>query len=445
MTYGDIPQLLIELTLAWTVLLGCYYLLLAGSGSWRSHRRYLLLSYVAGLAMPLLPVLYRIGMETVFVVPAQVLRYVVPVTTVVPAAATGVATQVGADWWVVAGWIWGAGAVVSFVATLYRLALHLRPRPLSVGWEGPYRIVRSREVRAPYAVFSRIYLPVGMPPALERTALLHETAHLRHGHTYEQLLTLLGRCLLWFHPLAWVYAYQLSKVHEFEADAEVVGTISRREYGKQLLSATLSQQLVPGLFSSPLGARINMLVRALPERRLGRMHYGLLLLAVTGLLVACSIEEKKFDEADWIAAVDAQQATQPPRLTPRFSIGDAWGMLTRKIFEEVRYPAAAREAGETGEVLLKVNVDKYGTMTYNAVPSAPPADGEVHHSLPIVVVGHTDTDRRRRLGTGTAGSSLATEVERMADYLATLDWYAATDHDLPVDGSLYIYFTFTLE
>ena len=445
MSGSGVFHYLLELTLVWSVLLGLYCTILVGTTSWAAQRRYLLFSYGLGIVLPALPVLYAFGPEVMFHVPAQLMQYMGPVTTVVPALTAEVTTRIAPDWLSMAGMIWGIGAVVSLVAILYRLGLHLRPRPLSVAWEGKYRIVRSKQVRAPYAVFNRIYLPGGMSAALERTAILHETAHLRHGHTYEQLLVLLGRCVLWFHPLAWAYAYQLSKVHEFEADAEVVETIPRREYAKQLLSATLSRQLVPGLFSSPLKARIARLTRELPRRRLNGMHYGLLLLVLTGLVMASTIEEREWDQADWFAAIDAHETSEPPRLTPRFASGDMWGTLIDRISQEVRYPAEAREAGEYGEVLLRVFIDRYGTMTYAPVPSAPAPDGEMISSLPIVVVGYSDGGQRNNLGTKTAGTSLAAEVERIADYLATLKWYPATDHDMPIDGSLYIYFTFELK
>ena len=112
----------------------------------------------------------------------------------------------------------------------------------------------------------RRYLPTGLDPALEHTALLHEAAHLRHGHFYERLLLIVSCCALWFHSLVWMYARWRGTVHEVEADAAVAREVVVGTCGRQLLHVMLAPRIVPALFSSPLKQRIAMLTRPMPSR-----------------------------------------------------------------------------------------------------------------------------------------------------------------------------------
>ncbi|MGM9797315.1 MAG: M56 family metallopeptidase [Parabacteroides sp.] len=53
--------------------------------------------------------------------------------------------------------------------------------------------------------------------------LAHEQAHIRMRHTWDLLFTELFLWFQWFNPAAWLLRQELQALHEFEADAAVVG------------------------------------------------------------------------------------------------------------------------------------------------------------------------------------------------------------------------------
>ena len=328
------------------------------------------------------------------------------------------------------------GTVVCLLGVLLRLALHLRPRPLGDERYAGFRIVRSARVPSPYAAFRTIYLPDDLPPELERTALLHEAAHLRRGHHYEQLLLTLGACALWFHPLAWYYLGLLTAVHEHEADAEVVQTIPPRTYGRQLLRATLAPRPVPALFSSPLKQRIAMLTRS-DSSSMTLTHWSFLLVLVVGLLLACS------DVVRLSPTVTLQDTYEPPVLRGKPDTVDATRHLVSTIYGQIRYPEVAREAGETGTVYTMLLLDAAGQPDISGTVDELP-DGAT--ALEVVIVGYWDMEAHvdYPLSEG-ASDPLTEEALRTVGHLGQIGFEPARRDGEPVATTLYFAFTFALE
>ena len=436
---------LLEATLIWGALLVFYLLAFRGNGNWRVQRYYLLGSWTLGLVQPLLPPLFTLDplVAPLARLPASLVDYVI---TSVPTGIPGTLPDTPpVPWPYYLLRIWQLGAVVALLASAIGLLRHLRPRPVCTQRFAGYRVVKSDGVASPYAAFRTIYLPRGLPTDLERTALLHEAAHLKNGHPYAQLWLLLGRCIFWFHPLAWVYNQLLSNVHEYEADETVARTVAHpHDYCRQLLRATLTSQLVPGLFSSPLKRRIMLLTTPSLGRHVGPVRYTVLGLLLIGLFFACTKEETEFDEAAWIANVDANLTDLPPRLSPEFSIGTMWHDLLDTIYHEVRYPEDARVKGLQGSVLLRMDIDKQGRASYAPVPATPRAAGVVSNDLPVTIVAYNDR-ATVKTAAGDEGAPFTKEIERIAERLSRIQWQPATRAGIPKEESIYLTFTFKLE
>jgi len=395
----ELIEYLLRATVIWLVLLAFYWLV-RRHVSFRFQRAVLLFSWGMGLVIPLLP---SLGSEAIPVVNAlPTLGFTKTIATVVPP------TEATATAW----WSWndlllffyGLGVLLFGARTLVQWQV-LR-QWITTGTESAYAgfgVIRHPGVSGPFVAFGRIFLPAEMPDAdLERTALIHEAAHLRSRHHYDTLLLTLGSLLLWFHPLFWVFRRQLATVHEYEADAAVIQRMSARTYGLQLLQASLGPAGFPGLFSSPLKERIDMITDNKRARKLRLLPLLTLSLLLLGLVVACSdvAEDIQSPRSEAIPGIenivgDLDEALVPdvyPKPSGLEDEAPSWETLIRAFYQEIRYPAAARKAGKTGFVRLLVNVSETGSVTNITTIGLDPSEDE-DDSNNLVVVGHTEAEK----------------------------------------------------
>ena len=67
--------------------------------------------------------------------------------------------------------------------------------------------------------------------------IMHEQAHIRHHHTIDLFLMNLLLTLQWFNPVAWKLRKELTMVHEYEADEDVLNAgINSTDYIQLLIS-----------------------------------------------------------------------------------------------------------------------------------------------------------------------------------------------------------------
>lgn len=97
----------------------------------------------------------------------------------------------------------------------------------------------------------------------EREIVLHETGHIRAGHSWDMLLLMFCQALQWYNPFAWMIANSLSDVHEYEADDYVLRQgVSQHDYMMLLVRKVATSQgysFVNGLNKSTLNKRILMM------------------------------------------------------------------------------------------------------------------------------------------------------------------------------------------
>ena len=103
--------------------------------------------------------------------------------------------------------------------------------------------------------------------------LAHERAHIRHCHSFDNLLVVACQCVQWFNPFVWLLADSLSDVHEFEADADVIRNGHAKEYQLLLVAKATSTgryALVNGFGRNHLKRRLQMMLcrRSAPWSRL---------------------------------------------------------------------------------------------------------------------------------------------------------------------------------
>lgn len=426
---------LVELTLVWACLLVFYIISTRGRRDWRSQRRLLLFTAISGVLLPALPSISWTAAPAVMALPSDLAAYISPADP--PAIYAVASTSVwGLSEWLAAAWL--SGAVALLCLLIYRTAMHLRPRPLDHCCHAGFRVVKSVRIRSPYAAFGRIYLPLDMNPGLERVAMLHEAAHLRNGHHYERLFVALCRCVFWFHPLSWLLERTLSNIHEFEADAAVVRDVPPRTYGRQLLATQLAPRAVPALFSSPLKQRIMLLTQSSPRRRLDLRHWSVLILLVSTLLVACSVERvtpaEEFQDAPVYTLAQVQKEADAPKLT-----GHAAESFLHAIYGTIRYPEEARTRKEIGFVEVALQLSAAGEIL-NVVTRKPGPSERLQEDNRVVVVGWSDAEGSPKL---TESNMLTEEVQRV---LAAFDRFEPARVDgRAVPSTIVFGVTFRLE
>lgn len=412
-------EYLLRLTVIWSVLLAYYFFALRQT-SFRFQRFYLLGGLLFGVVVPLLPALAGAGLP---VASLPALDFTAPGFVVRPDVAVA---ETGWAWAGVLPWLYALGAAFFGARTLVQWKVLWQW--LTTGTRSEYlgyRLIRHQSIPAPFVAFGWIFLPAEMPDAgLENTALIHEAAHLRSRHHYDTLLLTLGSLLLWFHPLFWVYHRQLATVHEYEADAAVIQTIPVRTYGFQLLQASLGPAGYPGLFSSPLKHRIDMITKNNRARKLRLFPLLTLCLLLLGLVVACSdvaedIQSPRTEAIPGLEYIvgDPADVVTPDEYPKPSGMEDkppTWENLIRGFYQEIRYPAAARESGKTGFVRLLVDISEKGDVTGITTIGLDPSEDE-DPSNNLVVVGYTEADK---VVQDPTAAPFTQELNRMVNALA---------------------------
>src|SRR5699024_3513154 len=81
-----------------------------------------------------------------------------------------------------------------------------------------------------------IYLGQELNEVTKGVILKHEKVHVEQRHSTDLVLFELLRIVFWWNPSLYFFQKRLQAVHEYIADAEVVQTITRKEYYQNLLS-----------------------------------------------------------------------------------------------------------------------------------------------------------------------------------------------------------------
>jgi hypothetical protein len=417
----EILEYLLRATIIWLALLA-YYFVAGRKASFSFQRFFLLGGWLFGLLVPLLPsVAGEVGLP---VAGLPTVSFTGPVTAAVPTVEVAVASS----WEFVdlLPWLYLLGVLFLGARTLVQgwvTVQHLRTGQRSV-FNG-YPVIRHAGIRSPFAARGYVFLPANLNDAgLENTALIHETSHLRARHHYDKTLLTLGSILLWFHPLMWAYRRLLATVHEYEADAAVLQRVPARTYGLQLLHCSLGPTRGLGLFSSPLKQRIEMITNKTSGRKLRFLPLFGLCLLLLFLVIACSdatgdIQSPRSEEIPGIELIagDPADVITPdefPKPAGLEAEDPTWETLLRGVYQEIRYPAIARQAGESGFVRLLVNISDAGAVTNVTTVGMDPSDDE-DTSNNIVVVGYTDTEQAEQKFTA---APFTKELDRMINALA---------------------------
>lgn len=98
-------------------------------------------------------------------------------------------------------------------------------------------IVVSNHPTRPFSYLNYIVMSEADFERNHDALIMHEQAHIRHHHTIDLFLMNLLLTLQWFNPVAWKLRKELTMVHEYEADEDVLNAgINSTDYIQLLIS-----------------------------------------------------------------------------------------------------------------------------------------------------------------------------------------------------------------
>lgn len=279
--------MLLNATITWLCSLAVYELLLKKETFHRLNRFYLLLTFMAGIVLSLLPWGQSVYITTLKTDGTVAQPFVQTATQMIAAttAETGI-QNTGISWWPI---IYSTGVAIS-VLYLLRDLLRLRVlyRGATLQKEGRWLIAETGKGHSPFSFLHIIFVSSRDQYTEQQWQMVvqHEQQHFHSRHILDLALMQIAVILLWFHPLAYIYRYKLRLLHEYEVDSLQEHDI--QTYGMFLLeqAALTPPPVMTHSFSfSPLKNRIHMMTRSTSRRRTQCRLF--LLLPMLSLFVWC--------------------------------------------------------------------------------------------------------------------------------------------------------------
>ena len=389
---------LLEVSCCWLGFYLVYVVWLSKETFFNANRWYLLVTLLLGLYLPFAKMpapsvaqqdlFYYFGTVTVGV--QQVEQQIATVV------AQPISTNLSVQTFLI--WIYSVGALFMLFRFGFGLTQILQKYRLGEKHKKTgYVLVLSEEAHLPFSFFGFLFLSTSAKYTEEEidNIIRHEQTHMKGWHSVDVLLTELLIILFWCCPFIYLYKRSLRHVHEYLADASVLQTTSRKQYGQLLLQQF---QKGPGIaiannfIHSQLKKRILMMTKN-QSTNTARWKYLFAIpvflclffaLAKTDVLAQMNqpdnTEQNRLDDAKRTHPfVKGTTNTQgDPIFTvveemPRFkgcedvvSNNDRRKCSDEKmlqfIFKNIKYPEAARKRGVEGTVVIKFVIDKTGKV-----------------------------------------------------------------------------------
>lgn len=313
--------------LKWSLCLTLFYslfrLCLRSETLHRLNRAVLLTILVASMVLPLCrlrtarPTITSAGIQHAEAVITSQFRQPVPVMPLPMRPQTQASTPF--PWLRLTVYIYIIGVVVFFgvyVYSLLGLLLTLRAgrRVQMNGVPSGVRLICYEQVQSPCSWMHWILVH---PKDMQMPIIRHELSHIRHGHSWDMLLSEFTARMLWFLPFAWMLRQDLADVHEYEADRDVLRSgINEDEYQHLLIAKATRARLRPvvnALTQSSVKKRFMMMCRR-PSHRASAIK-ALYLLPCAGMALTA------FARPAWVEDVrnqlQAEDSDSPPALPDR--------------------------------------------------------------------------------------------------------------------------------
>lgn len=216
--------------------------------------------------------------------------------------------------------------------------------------------------------------------------LTHERMHVSRRHSLDIAFFSAVTILHWFNPLVWITFSELKLLHEYEADEGVINNgIDATQYQLLLVKKAVGEHrfsLANGFRHSKLKNRIAMMIKPHTSGWM-RLAYGAVLPILAVLMFACNPAREQQEQEpvpDTIQIATETDAVKTVTVTkadvsedeavpfslledkPMFQGGNA-SAFSEWVNTQLKYPDAAKAAGEQGRVTLQFTIGTDGEVS----------------------------------------------------------------------------------
>ncbi len=369
---------ILQVSACWGIFYLLYALVLSRTTFFSWNRAYLMLTLVVSLALPTLewPV-----PEAPSPAALQAAYYMQPITigvqqlkivvTGTPEMTSPEHSAPALSWPAVLLFLYWAGVMVAGLRLLYGIwQILVLYRRSEVEKRNNYSLVNTPTLHTPFSFFRLLFWSRALPyPKADAAKIIrHEQAHMDGWHSIDILIAEALAVLFWFNPLIYLYTRSLRTVHEYLADEAVLHHSKKTTYGHLLIRQSQSGQAIAlaNHFSHvQLKKRILMMTKKKSHRH-QLLRYALTLPLLAALAFAFTLPDNPAGPAQ--AAVLERNGPQPvfkgcETLEPE----DARQQCTSEklmafIQQKLKYPAAAKAAGQEGMTVVEFTVSKTGAV-----------------------------------------------------------------------------------
>lgn len=190
--------------------------------------------------------------------------------------------------------VWGLGALAVLIKNLWSMLSIARLLRSSNSMSGSRRAkihILDKEL-TPFSWMGHIVLSRKDFEENGNVIITHERAHIRLGHSIDNLLMLPVLLLQWFNPAVWLLMRDLREIHEFEADESVLASgVNAKEYQLLLIKKAVGKRyysIANSLNHSKLKNRISMMLSK--KSSVASRCKALSLLLVVGISLAATAQ-----------------------------------------------------------------------------------------------------------------------------------------------------------
>lgn len=190
--------------------------------------------------------------------------------------------------------VWGLGALAVLLKNIWSMLSIARLLRSSNSMSGSRRAkihILDKEL-TPFSWMGHIVLSRKDFEENGSVIITHERAHIRLGHSIDNLLMLPVLLLQWFNPAVWLLMRDLREIHEFEADESVLASgVNAKEYQLLLIKKAVGKRyysIANSLNHSKLKNRISMMLSK--KSSVASRCKALSLLLVVGISLAATAQ-----------------------------------------------------------------------------------------------------------------------------------------------------------
>ena len=277
-------------------------------------------------------------------------------------------------WW---GYVLGCGVafillVVKLIKTVSYYRRSVLSDELSTG-DMCVRVLGEPDGNLPFSFLRSVFVnPEVFTESELQQVLRHERAHIRQRHTWDLLFTEAVRVLQWFNPVIYLYARELSSVHEYLADEAVLscGT-SRRDYLELLYKQLCVGKFVPvgNSFRHLLTKKRILMMNQPIKRRVSAWWLLALVPIIAGLLlVNCHPKTETIAEEEAVEEVIDEPVCMDPDTMPQFPGGIQ--QYVNNLIGSMKYPELAKKYKLSGVLAVCFIVEKDGRVLFTELDTA---------------------------------------------------------------------------